>query len=151
MCACPFYWTRETRKLPELSTGQETRPLPATSPTVETATVFGVIPTFREQTRGLTFLARFNQFSSFFSVSGMYSDGARNLRLCGNEAWLWGQIRRWLYYLINAREREETWINQTRSEDGGTSLERRSRLFPSVLQKDRNRGDNGIGNNTSRD
>jgi len=55
MCVRAFYWTRETRKLPELSTGQETRPLPTIPSTVETATVFGVISTFREQTRALTF------------------------------------------------------------------------------------------------
>ena len=54
MCVRAFYWTRETRKLPELSTGQKTRPLPATiSSTVETAAVFGVISTFRKQTRAL--------------------------------------------------------------------------------------------------
>lgn len=72
MCARAFYWTGETRKLPELSTGQETRPLPATiSSTVETATVFGVISTFREQTRALDARA-FRRFSK------SYTAGARN-------------------------------------------------------------------------
>lgn len=41
MCTCALYWTMETRKLPELSTGQRTRSLPATiSSVVETTTSF---------------------------------------------------------------------------------------------------------------
>ena len=67
MCVRAFYWTRETRKLPELSTGQKTRPLPATiSSTVETAAVFGVISTFREQTRALRDVRILNFFFKLF-------------------------------------------------------------------------------------